>query len=216
MDAMTKSEAVEQVKMLLGFRRSLDSDIVTQLSLAQRYLELGPTIPWFLLAEVNSTITTVGGRRIVVPEDFIREYEEGALWYAPDGENEVALTKDDNDYLMDYYGTTAEGEPKAYSLDGKYFKIYPLPDDEYTVKLLYYKHDTPISTLVDDATCLWLTNAPDCIIGRAGFMLATGLGNKIAMEAFKSLEATGRVTLYNENESRKHVNRTYQIGGPEV
>lgn len=216
MDTMTLQEALDQAKIILGFRRNLDAEIKTQLAHAQINLEQGPTLPWFLLSEVNSTLTTTGGRRIIKPTDFIREYEEGALWYAPDDRDEIGLEKADNDFLMSYYGTTAEGEPAAYSLDGNYFKIYPLPDDQYVIKLLYYKHDAPISGLSEDDTCLWLTYAPDCIIGRAGRIIATGLRDKDAKQEFSDMEQRGRIAMYNENEARKHVNRTYQIGGPEV
>jgi hypothetical protein len=216
MDAMTLGEAVDQVKILLGFRRDLDTSIKQQLNYAQVELEKGPTLPWFLLSEVNTTLTTVGGRRIIKPVDFIREYEEGALWYAPTGEDEIALEKADNDFLMAHYGTTATGKPEAYSLDGNYFKIYPLPDAQYTIKLLYYKHDVSISSLGDSSTNQWLTHGSDCLIGRAGRVLASGLRDRDAKAEFSDMEQRGRLTMYNENEARKHVNRTYQIGGPEV
>lgn len=213
---MTLQEAIDQIKVITGFRRDLDAQIVKQLKFAQANLEQGPTMPWFLLSEVSTNVTTVNGRRILIPDDFIREYEDGALWFAPSGEDEIALEKADNDELMRIFGTVAEGQPQAYSLDGKYFKIYPLPDDVYTVKLLYYRHDTPMDQVQLSDSSLWLANAPDCIIGRAGSVLASGLRDKDAMDRFTSMEAQGRVAMYNENEARKHANRSYQIGGPEV
>ena len=130
-------------------------------------------------------------------------------------ESELVLEKEDLDYLKTFYGTVATGEPKAYSSDGLYYNIFPVPDGLYIIRNKYYQKDVAINTLTLSDTCLWLTHASDCVIGWAGRMLATSYRDQAAMAQFNMMEKEGRMLLDNQNESRKHINRTYQVGGPE-
>lgn len=215
---MLLSEAMLQVRTLLGFRTDLTQATLTQLTRAQEELERGPTYPWFLLSEEATTLTSENARRVQLPPDFIAEYEYGALWYVPDDVevDELELDKKDYDDLRKSYGTTAMGPPCAYAKDGFYFRIFPLPDAEYTLKMLYYKKDQPISSVSTDATNKWLTYAPNVLIGKAGKILAIAAGNQMALGAFTEMETQGRVLLRTQNEEQKHTNRSYQMGGPEA
>lgn len=211
---MTLAEALTQISSITGFRTDIATRAIVQLARAQEFFEKGPDYPWFLLSEESLIVTTVGENRLPVPTDFIAEYEEGALYYAPTDEDQIPLEKEDLDYLKEFYGTTTEGVPESYSQDGTYFRIFPLPDDLYPIKMSYYQKATAISGLSTGDTNAWLTHAPDCIIGRAGKILAAGLRDIVAMDLFKEMESEGRVLLKVQNEEKKHSNRTYQVGGP--
>lgn len=213
---MILSEAISFMKVQFGFRTDLDTEIISMLGVAQEHFEKGPNYPWFLLSEESLVVTSPGERRIPLPDDFIAEYEEGALYYAPTDLDYIEMTKEDNDYLTAFYGSRTEGEPEAYSQDGLYFRVYPLPDALYTLKALYYKKDVKVSSLSTTSTNLWLTHASDTIIGWAGVKLAVGLRDNVAKEAFMMLERQGRALMENQTEQKKHVNRSYQIGGPEA
>jgi hypothetical protein len=212
---MNLREALDTIGLVMARRTDLDDLAKAQMALAQEHFQKGPTFPWFLLSEIAATSTTVGGWRIPFPNDFLEEYEDGALWLAESGEDMVGLEKHDLDTLLAEYGSTSEGAPECYSLDGKYFRVFPaVPDEEYPLKMLYYKADTDFRSLGDTDTNLWLTHSPYTLIGRAGDMLATGLRDSVASAKFQKMEAEARVLLVNENEARKHINRKYQIGGP--
>jgi hypothetical protein len=212
---MTLDEALNQMKTILGFRSDLATTGPQALKLAQEYYERGPTYPWFLVSEDSSIRTSSTDRRIRVPADFVAEYEEGALYYdKEDGSDLIQLVKKDLDYLTQKIGSATTGEPVAYSTDGLYFNIYPMPDDLYKLWMKYYRHDAGINTLSGSTTNLWLTYAPDCIIGRAGGVLASGLRDVVAAAKFKDMEMDARVELNIQNEDRKHSNRVYQVGGP--
>jgi hypothetical protein len=214
---MTLGDAIYMMQWLCGKRSDLENDIKIQLTHAQAHFEKGPTMPWFLLSEVAANVTTVSTQRLTLPDDFLQEYEDGSLFYAPtDGRDEIPLEKGDYDEWMEYFGSTATGEPQAYSLDGRYYRIFPLADEQYPVKMLYYKKDVRCKDLGLDETCQWLTEGSDCIIGWAGNIIAAGIGARDAKATFNEMEQKGRMLLANQNESRKHVNRRYQIGGPAV
>lgn len=212
---MTLDEAITQFSTLLGFRTDMVSKAPAMLTNAQAQYERGPVYPWFLLSEDSTILTELGDRRVPVPGDYIAEYEEGALFYdAQDGSDEEPLYKYDNDYLMKKVGSKTTGTPKWYSQDGKYFNIFPLPSAaRYQLVMKYYKHDTVISSLSGSATNLWLTNAPECLIGLAGARLATGLRDNVALAQFQKMESDARAQLNIQNEEKKHSNRIYQIGG---
>jgi hypothetical protein len=212
---MTLDEAMEELKVVLGFRSDLATTGPAALKKAQENYERGPVYPWFLLSENSFTQTSDTDRRVQLPSDFIAEYEEGALFYdsQEDDESWEQLYKYDYDYLVKKYGTVAVGEPQTYSFDGKYFNIFPKPDALYKLWMKYYQHDISISSLSGSDTNLWLTNAPDCIIGRAGGILAAGYRDNVATMKFKDLENEAKAVLNIQNEDRKHSNRIYQVGG---
>lgn len=209
---MLRSEAVAMITQTLGFRRGIDNLVVTALQTAQISLENEPTKPWFLLNE-DSTIRTISGeQRIPMPVDFLQEYEEGVFRYQPDdtSEEEYLLDKEDLDDLLKKYGRLQTGTPKAYAATGEYFRIFPIPDDDYLLSLLYYKRATKLSTDIENA---WLKYCPMLLIGAAGKLIAPALGNGPAGVVFADWEAKAKVALFAENETRKHSNRSYQMGG---
>lgn len=210
---MTRDEAVSMIQILLGFRSDQTDNIITCLKTAQTLLESQPIKPWFLLSELSSIITTADEPRIELPSDFLMEYEENGLMYVPDNSDEeiVQLHKDMKDVLDNNY-KLEKGAPEAYTLDGVYFRIYPIPDDTYTLKMMYYQKDTVLDTNVENE---WLKYASYYLMGEAGQIIASALRDAKAEVKFKEWVMIGKDTLYRENEARKHTNTTPQIGGPE-
>lgn len=209
---MTRDEAVALVHQTLGFRTDQATNIVTNMKLAQQTLEKGPIMPWFLLSEGSTRRTELNERRVRIPTDFLREYEEGTLTYVPDDATleEVDLIKDSREILQEEYGSLAAGPPEKYSLDGYYFNIFPLPDDDYLLKMRYYKQAALLTTNIENE---WLLEIPLLIIGAAGLLLAPGLRDKEATKTFADWSNQGQLILNGYEETRVHTNRPYQIGG---
>ena len=216
---MTRDEAVALIQKELGFRSDLTATIIDVMKLAQEILELGPTLPWFLLSEKSFILTTVENERVPVPIDFLEEYEESALVYQPDDTTaqEVILGKRDLDTLLKEFSNvvdpTATREPEKYALRGEYFIIFPTPDAQYRIQMTYYrKADVLTSNIEND----WLKNAPYFLIGKTGGMLPSPIKTDKMQAQFQSWENEGRLTLFGREESRTHVGRDdYQMGGPE-
>src|SRR5690349_7714799 len=153
---MTRDEGVAMIKQVLGFRTGLDSTIVSNMVYCQTRLEAGITRPQFLVSEDSFTTTTADEPRILLPTDFLAETEQAVLKYRPDtwpDDPEVPLTKDLYDVLFNNYREAENGPPEAYSRLGNYFYIFPTPDDVYTIRMIYYKRDTVLTSNVENG---WL------------------------------------------------------------
>lgn len=212
---MTRDEAVEFIKEICGYRQTGDTTIIKMLERAQNELQRGPTFPWFLLSERAMILTTADDERIPLPTDFLGEYEDDGIWLRvdeDDPEQDILLEKDDADLLRQLY-TNTSGQPVAYSKDGTYFRLYPIPDGEYQLRMMYYQRAE--SLLSGNIENEWLKYSPNSVIGKAGYWYASTLRDAEAKMTFKEMETEARLVLEVENESRKHNNRRYQVGGPE-
>ena len=201
---MTRDEAVVQIQRLLGLRTDLTSEIIGALKDEQVELESRPILPWFLISEISSISTVSGEERVQVPTDFIREVDGDALYrYDSSGPTWTALVKDDVEYLRGYYAG-ATGAPKAYALEGKYFRLFPTPDDSYTLKLVYYKEDSKLDTNIENN---WLKYAPALLIGGAGLRVAEYIRDKDAISIFQAMQADAFRRLDIEDTARDMANR---------
>jgi len=215
---MLRDDAAGIVQTLLGFRTDQLANIATMMQFVQNQLEMGPIRPWFLLQEDSLVRTTIGDERIEIPADFIAECDELPLRYRPDDyptEDEVQLRKDAYDLLKRNFKPSAiltgsKQIPQAYARVGYYFRIFPTPDNNYAIRLIYYARDSVLTSNVENK---WLKWSPDILIGRAGKLLATGLRDAGAYGEFVKMEAAGQDRLLRENEEQKHVNTTPQMGG---
>lgn len=209
---MDRSAAVIRVQRILAFKTTLSSEIIDALQDTQVELERDPFLPWFLISEVTSASTVDGEERVALPTGFIREYEDDALWYfdgtAAVDEQWSELVKDDIQFLRGLH--PGEGKPQAYALDELYFRIFPTPDDAYTLKTIFYKADTTLSTDVENA---WLQYAHELMIGEAGLKLAVPLRDREAEVRFERMASRGRNRLITETEARAGEGRRYVMGG---
>lgn len=215
---MTRDEAVSMIKMQLGFRANQDANIVTCLSLAQTQLELQPTKPWFLVSEDSYIRTEAAENRVPLPEDFLQEHEDGCLYYVPDdvedATDHVLLVKDDYDVLKANFANKVSAAPQAYAILGSYFRIFPVPGDDYLIRMTYYKKDTLLTTNVENG---WLKYAPMLLMGKAGQIIAGGpLRDMEAVKVFQNWEMQGALSLNGQEVSRNVTNHSRQIGGRHV
>ncbi len=214
---MTRDEAVSRIQLKLGFRSDQAVNIQNALQDKQRLVEQRPELPWWLVTEVSSISTVVAEERVQLPTDFLREYEDPAggdqLWYFNGSAADVedvwrVLVKHDMETLRDAYPGT--GSPRVYALTGDYFRIGPTPDAIYTLKMMYYKQDTVLTSNIENG---WLKHFPEILIGRAGVELGEPLRDAQAIEFFRNQYLIAEDMLDRAIESRAHVNRRYIMGG---
>lgn len=210
---MTRDEAVSIIQQQLGFRTDLNSEIVTNLKLAQTMLEAGPNRPWFLVTEQQSIVTEIGEQRLVVPSDMLVELDSARLVYVPDdsGEVSVDLKKEDYDQLAYDFREEEAGPPVAYALLGDYFRLFPTPDAAYTIKIIVYGKDEVLDSNIENG---WLKWVPYALIGKAGAQIATAARDATALAAFREWEREGRLALAGMDVARDTANRVLQMGGP--
>src|SRR3990172_13346945 len=138
---------------------TLDARIVSEmLFIQEQILEGGLTLPWFLLSENLTAFTEIGEERIQIPinvdgvvgKDFLREHEEGTLWYYDVTRDEwIELVKEDYDSLIATY-TNGTGTPKYYALDGDYFRLKPTPDAVLQLRIKCYLREPVLSTNIEN------------------------------------------------------------------
>lgn len=221
---MTRDEALKLLKYRVKRVQSttMDEAILLEMKFAQeQILERAVTLPWFLLTEFLSYACREGEERIPLPaldseRTFLAEYEEGTMWVPDDTNpnNPRALIKDEYDAIVAKYPDL--GKPQMYSLDGPYFRVRPVPDKEYTLKLLVYLKDKSIPTNpASDGTFEnnWLKWAADLLIAETGRVIAfKHLRDMALAEEFKKDADVARARLFTYEEARRHMNREYQMG----
>ena len=210
---MLRDAAVDRIQEKLGFRTDQATRAVTALQDAQLKLERRPLLPWFLLTEVASVTAEANEERVGLPSNFLREYEEDALWLFNTTATEPAdewteLIKDDLSVLRNAHPGT--GDPIKYSLTGLYFRLFPTQTEDKTLKLIYYKQAEVLSTNIENE---WLKYASDLMIGMAGKDVATVLRDADAIAVFKDMITEGQAQLIIDTEARQHENTRYIIGG---
>ncbi len=213
---MTRDEAVARIQEQLGFRTDKTVQIQRELQNAQVHYEHSARLPWFLIDEVHRIQTADGEERIPVPDDFLREYEKGTLWYWNNTAGVAVdavytnLDKEDIDFLRDTL--PGKGAPEAYTIGGDYFRIFPTPDAQYWIKMIYYKQALLLDDNIEND---WLQHIPDLLTGYAGRVVANSLYNDRARGYFGEMETLARNAMVAHAEAREHENRRYIMGGPD-
>jgi hypothetical protein len=216
---MNKAQIISAIQQRLSNRTGLSSEIITELDLQQSTIleRKGRVVPWFLTSEVATATLFAGEDRLPVPLNFLVESEAGGLFYyvptaQAGGEPWNRLTKLEwTDAILQYQNT--EGSPIVYSLAGEYFRVRPLPDQSYTLKLLYIRAEPSFSGQGDDFTNAWSRFAPDLLIATVAeamarlyiqdFELATALAQDVER---------GWDRVFAETEAQANTNRSYTMG----
>lgn len=217
---MTRDQAIDILLSRLGQRGNdavLKAAAVLELAFAQERLEGDKFKAWFLLSEMQDSVTTAGEERMPLPTGFLQEPDAGAMWRltgvtaAP----RVELLKTDYDLGVARYPTS--GKPVKYSLSGKYFRLHPTPDAVYNLQSQFYVRDTALTDVYGSAdgaaTNEWLTNASDWLIAETGYILATTYTrDKEAAQAFAEARTLARARVYTETVARIEANYSRQMG----
>jgi len=209
---MLRSEVINIIAARLGNRSGLDSQIKSELVLAQVQLEKAPTLPWFLITEDTSMSTAADTRTLVTPAGFLREFEEIPLRLTDDGGTERELVKQEYANLAGDSYMDDTGRPTHYDLVGGYWQFFPLPDAIYSLRSFHYAAATTLDG-ADDLENSWLEHAPDVMIGMAGVSLAMYLRDPEGMKIFAAGYTQAMQRMYNETTARREAGHLAQMGG---
>jgi hypothetical protein len=203
---MLRSEAIAIIKRGLGFRPTQDTAIIAALKEAQRTLELGHTLPNFLLAYDAAVAVTNGSPTITLPTGFIRFHDDYQLYYVNSSGARVFLPR--KNYTEAYQAYVASGDengqvtvttytyPQVLVQRGKSSAILiPTPAIGFTAYLTYYKAAALLDTDIENE---WLANAPDVLIGMAGMTVAGNVRDKDALAEFTRRANMGGKSLMGD------------------
>jgi hypothetical protein len=196
--------------------------ILTRMQQAQEFFEknwIQRPLPWFLLTERATTSTVGEEERVLIPDDFIEEYEGDGIWLVDENGGEHLLRKNEADFLREneqkltaYNTLTPKTDrlPHSYALTGKYYSLFPKPSTVYTLKQIYYGKD---DALVDSSSeNEWMKHAPFVLIGWAGERMAGALRDKDAFTIFRDWKAGAIGSFGNALVERENANRRMAMG----
>lgn len=204
---MLRSEAILSIKRGLGFRSTQDTAIIAALKEAQRNLELGKTLPNWLIDFDASIAVTSGTNTIALPTGFIRLHDDYELYYINSSGANVFIPR--KNYTEAYKAFVASGGtdadivsnqsspyPRAFVQLNKVEGILiPTPTVSFTAYLSYYKAEPVLDSDIENK---WLANAPDYLIGLAGMTVAGNLRDKDALSEFTRRAKLGGGSLMGD------------------
>lgn len=189
---MLRSEAISIIKRGLGFRTTQDAAIIAALQEAQRILELGHTLPQWLLSYDAPILMFANNPSFTLPTGFIRMHDDYDLYYVNSDSARVFLPR--RNYTEAYQAYVASGSendtpasvdsvyPQVWTQRGKTTGILtPTPTVSFTGYLTYYKAADKLTADIENA---WLLNSPDTLIGMAGMTVAGQLRDNDAYQKF--------------------------------
>lgn len=180
---MDRDTAVSIIMRRLGNRSGIESQIITDMQLAQTELEQATERPWFLLnfrqALVNETSPTDA---ILLLDDFLTEWKDGLLEYEDEDGNWHKLDKRDFKALnqVDANNFTA---PSFYGITKDRLIIVPDPAEVLNFRWSYWAKDTVLDSNVENE---WLAKVPEVLICATGIKTATFIEAAAKIQAFTS------------------------------
>lgn len=204
---MTRNEARQQVQDMLGHRGDLVEKIEAAFRFVQNELETEATLPWFL-KKVDDTFTTAIGENLIQkPEDFIRFADHDPMSQIINGVN-FPIVKGDLKKLREKY--TGFTRSMGFAEFPDEFQLVPAATAEYPLILTYYANDDKLQTNIENR---WLAHLPGLMIGRAGFIIATGIRDQAAQQLFGALAAAGTEKLAQMSTAQEEAGGRLIIGG---
>lgn len=209
---MDRTAAVARIQRGLGFRTDQSDNAIACLQEAQRKLEMGRTLPWFLRVE-DATINILAGNSVVaLPTDFLRPIDDEPMRYTTlsAGSTRVRyIERKELQQALQTFGDSNAAGPQVYALRGNSFFFMPTPDVNYTVTYTYFKRADPLTSNIENA---WLANAPEVLIGNAGLALAYDLRDQDAVKIFTTMRDDAAGALFREIIAREEAGRLRRKG----
>ena len=197
---MIRSTAVQRLNDAVGFRMSghdKEATFILRLQEAQRDLELGKTLPKFLIQEDQTLFLAAGEHFVNIPSGFIREDDDNRIHYtSPDTNMPLYLTP--MRYSRAVRAVTTQQRPDQPALQTIAPAVYVIrkstidfitkADVDYTLVWNYYKAGALLTSDIENE---WLAYAPEWLIGEAGERIARNLRDQDALADFQEMKQKG-------------------------
>lgn len=138
-------------------RTDLTSQIPLFIQLAENRLRRDLRIRQML--KVVTTTTTAGDSTVSMPSDFL-EMRDIHIEASPI--HTIIYQNPSNFFRNAKAGTGTAGYPNNYTVMGSEFQFAPIPDAEYTLKMVYYAAPAYLSSTNSSNT--FLANCPDLLL----------------------------------------------------
>lgn len=203
---MDKQQLIKLTALRLGNVRGLDTMIDAEIDATVVRLENEPFHPWFLLSENNIYRTSAGENRVPVPDEFLAEYDDGAMYIKLENGFWKPLPKmSQEEMMLEFQGEASM--PRGYSLTNKYFRLFPTPDKEYELELLFYRRSVSIA-----GTNAWYKEASDLVVYETASHILLARKDKRA-QVMQGLADGQKQALMARHTEREESNRDGFLGG---
>lgn len=200
---MLRDVAVARIQDGLGFANRQTDKIILRLQEAQRELEKGKTLPRFLLQESQVLVLNAGDYTVALPTGFLRMQDSAPLHFQVNSLATSSFLRVTTDYKLALEASTATadedangpGRPSIALLRATTINFLVQADQEYRFIWDYYKAADILDSNIENA---WLQNAPEWLIGEAGWRMAMDVRDKDAVVVFDNLRKTGRAAIFGE------------------
>jgi hypothetical protein len=199
---MNRTVAVQRINEGLGFMadgNALEAKIILRLQEAQRDLEKGKTLPKFLLQEDQTLSFLSGDHTVALPDGFLRLDDEVLPHFTPSTSDlPTFLTKKSymDAVVANILETNEAVAPSVFVLRRTVIDFITTADQDYTLLWNYYKAADALTTDIENA---WLENAPEWLIGEAGYRIAQSARDSDAMAIFEDIRKRGRAAIFAED-----------------
>lgn len=205
---MTRDQAIARMNRVMGQRpvgHSLTAQYEDALREAQRDLEMGKTLPKFLLLEDQTLTLLVGEKSVALPADFLRVDDDNSLYYVADDSHlqhyltpyryyRDAVIAVQSQQRPDQPAQTTDA-PSIYTIRGSVIDFVTFADREYELTWNYYKKDTVLDNNDEN---LWLEHVPDLLWSQAGKLVAADARDMAAIKIFEAIAARAERAMLNE------------------
>jgi len=228
---MLRDTAIDIILKRCGNRTSttLKQGIINEMVFVQENILEGNADfrPWFTLTEFAEGANASNDERLPLPNDFIEEWEDGALWRydedADEAEQWIEMIRDDYKIIKAKYPES--GVPTHYDKvvlndenydDQAYYLLKPTPTIQYVWKMRYYGKGEGLAGTYGDAANIeniWLKHASDWFIGEVGMIIAAQhLQSETLAQMFMAQSQRGYERVYKKHIQWLEVNKNRQMG----
>lgn len=206
---MLGSVAVQRVNASIGFRpdgHSLESMIALRFAEAQDDLEMGKTLPKFLLQEDQTLSLLIGTHTVLIPTGFARADDERPISYVVSGTNSPKFLQQKRIYkdAVQAYANSDFNTVgfKVYVLRNSVIDFIINAPSTTTFTWNYYKYAAAFATNTENE---WLAHktAKWWLIGEAGLRVAQDLRDANAVNIFTAMVQKGRAATFGDILARE-------------
>lgn len=194
---MLQSEAVTRIQDGLGFVSRQEAKIILRLKEAQRELEKGKTLPPFLLQETQTLALLANTATVALPTRFLRIDDSFRPYFVATGETAPTFLSVKRSFTDALEANVEEGAtgPRVMVIRRTAIDFINNADKNYTVYWQYYKGAVVLDSNIENE---WLANAPEWLIGEAGWRMAMDARDTQGVQIFDAMRKSGRAATFGE------------------
>lgn len=200
---MIGSDAIKRVSRGIGFRRdgnNLETHIAACFQEAQDDLEMGKTLPKFLLQEGQSLILTATNNTVNLPDKFARPSDDEYIHYVKTNESTPTFLQPKaiySDAVKAYQGSdlTMTNGFKVYVIRNQVIDFIIPATTTTTFTWSYYKYADDFALDTENA---WLAHksAKWWLIGECGYRITQDMRDDRAAAIFDGIRQRGRAATF--------------------